>query len=177
MEWKNEDLIQRFLNVIREDILPRTYRGVDQGHKIFGAAILLKRDLSLVLADTNHEKDCPLWHGEVYTIKRFYEMQERPDPSECIFLSTHEPCSMCLSALAWSGFPLVYFLFTYQETKEDFEIPDDLKILHQIFKCYKPERKSEYLEMFSIMELLMYLNKDDQRKTFKADRDTERILH
>jgi len=125
---------------------------------------MLKRDLSVVVADTNHEKECPLWHGEVYTIKRFYEMPEHPDPSECIFLSTHEPCSMCLSALAWSGFPLVYFLFTYHETKDDFEIPDDLKILHQIFNCSRPERKSEYLEMFSIMELMKDLPEDHRRK-------------
>ena len=164
MAWKNEVRIQRFLQVINEDILPITRRGVDQGHKIFGAAIMLKKDLSLVVADTNHEKECPLWHGEVFTIKRFYEMRERPDPTECIFLSTHEPCSMCLSALAWSGFPLVYFLFTYHETKDDFAIPDDLKILHQIFKCPRPERKSDYLEMFSIMELLRDLPEQEQAR-------------
>ncbi|MBN1932278.1 MAG: nucleoside deaminase [Desulfobacterales bacterium] len=164
MQFTNECLISRFLDIIENNIFPKTQRGVDDGHKIFGAAILLKKDLSLVLAETNHENECPLWHGEIYTIKKFYEMPEPPNPSECIFLSTHEPCSMCLSALAWSGFPLVYFLFTYDETKDDFEIPDDLKILRQIFKCSKPARKSEYLELFSIIELLKDLPDSSSRK-------------
>jgi len=154
MKSESNLLIPRFLDVIEKDILPKTRKGVEQGHKVFGAAIMKREDLSLVIAGTNHEKECPLWHGEVYTIKKFFELPERPDPRDCIFLSTHEPCSMCLSALAWSGFPLVYFLFSYDETRDDFEIPDDLKILHQIFKCPKPERKSDYLEMFSILELL-----------------------
>ena len=109
MSFGNSSLIERFLDVIEKDIIPRTKRGVEQGHKVFGAAIIRMEDLSLVIADTNHERECPLWHGEVYTIKQFFELSERPDPGECIFLSTHEPCSMCLSALAWSGFPLVYF--------------------------------------------------------------------
>jgi len=60
------------------------------GNKVFGAAVLRKDDLSLVVAGTNHEAFSPLWHGEVYTIKLFYELQGHPDPSECIFLSTHE---------------------------------------------------------------------------------------
>ena len=39
-----------------------------------------------------------LYHGEVHTIKRFYEIpaQHRPSPKDCIFLTTHEPCSLCL---------------------------------------------------------------------------------
>ena len=39
-----------------------------------------------------------LYHGEVHTIKRFYEIpsQQRPPPKDCIFLTTHEPCSLCL---------------------------------------------------------------------------------
>ena len=45
-----------------------------KGNKIFGAAILRKADLSLVLAETNNEIENPLWHGEVHALKRFYEL-------------------------------------------------------------------------------------------------------
>ncbi|MGO7718742.1 nucleoside deaminase, partial [Rhizobium johnstonii] len=43
------------LSVLEEDILPLTESGVSLGKKVFGAAILRKSDLSLVVAETNHE--------------------------------------------------------------------------------------------------------------------------
>ena len=45
----------RLLDVIEHDILPLTAKGVDEGNKVFGAAILKKSDLSLVIAETNNE--------------------------------------------------------------------------------------------------------------------------
>ncbi len=76
----------RLLNVMEHDILPMTERGVAAGNKVFGAAILRKSDLSLVVAETNNELENPLWHGEVHTLKRFYELgreacHEGPDLS------------------------------------------------------------------------------------------------
>jgi tRNA(Arg) A34 adenosine deaminase TadA len=90
----NNVLLPRILEVIEHDILPLTTDGVAKGNKIFGAAILRKADLSLVLAETNNEIENPLWHGEVHTLKRFYELPAtaRPDTGDCIFISTHEPC-------------------------------------------------------------------------------------
>ena len=40
-------------------------------------------------------------HGEMHTFKKFYELDAntRPKEKDCIFLSSHEPCSMCLSAI------------------------------------------------------------------------------
>ena len=67
-------LIDRLFDVIENDIVPLTAAGVANGNKLFGAAILRKSDLSLVLAETNNEVENPLWHGEVHCLKRFYEM-------------------------------------------------------------------------------------------------------
>ncbi len=147
-------LFHRMLDVIEDDILPLTRRTVPEGHKIFGAAVLRAEDLSLVRAGTNHEAWCPLWHGEIYTIKEFFEDKTHPRPEECLFLSTHEPCSMCLSALAWSGFPRVYFFFGYEQTEGDFHIPHDLRMLDEIFHCRKPARKSSFLEMTPLFDLM-----------------------
>ena len=47
-------LATRFLDVIEGDILPLTRLGVARGNKVFGAAILRRSDLSLVLAETNN---------------------------------------------------------------------------------------------------------------------------
>lgn len=129
----NADLAQRLLDVIEKDILPLTERGVAAGNKVFGAAILRKSDLSLVLAETNNETENPLWHGEVHTLKRFYEMAEKPETGDLIFLSTHEPCSMCLSAITWAGFDNFYYLFSHEDSRDSFSIPHDLKILKEVF--------------------------------------------
>ena len=141
------------LDVIEEDIVPLTARGVSIGCKVFGAAVLKKDDLSLVVAGTNHEAFSPLWHGEVYTIKLFYELQGHPDPSECLFLSTHEPCSMCISALAWAGFREIYYFFGYDQTQDDFNIPHDLRMLREVFGCAAPTKDNIYFKSRSLIEL------------------------
>ena len=128
-------LADRFLQVIEDDIVPKTRAGVAAGNKLFGAAILKKSDLSLVIAGTNAETENPLFHGEISTLNAFYKLPaaERPTTRDCIFLSTHEPCSLCLSAITWSGFDNFFYLFGYEETRDSFNIPHDLKILQAVF--------------------------------------------
>lgn len=145
----------RLLDVIDNDILPLTERGVALGNKVFGAAILRKADLSLVLAETNNELENPLWHGEVHTLKRFYEMAERPDPRELIFLSTHEPCTMCMSAITWAGFDNFYFFFSHEDSRDAFAIPHDLKILKEVFGLEPGgyNRQNAFWKSFAISEM------------------------
>ena len=129
----HKTIAKRLLDVIEFDILPLTEKGVNLGNKIFGAAILRKSDLSLVIAETNNELENPLWHGEVHTLKRFYEMADKLDTKELIFLSTHEPCTMCMSAITWAGFDNFYSFFTHEDSRDAFAIPHDLKIMKEVF--------------------------------------------
>jgi len=123
----------RLLDVIENDILPLTEQGVAAGNKVFGAAILKKSDLSLVIAETNNELENPLWHGEVHTLKRYYEKALGLSNKGLIFLSTHEPCTMCMSAITWAGFDNFYSFFSHEDSRDAFAIPHDLKILKEVF--------------------------------------------
>lgn len=84
-----------------------------------------------VCADTNREMEWPLLHGEVSCLRTFNAIPraDRPKEKELFFIATHEPCSLCLSAITWSGFDNFYYLFGYDDTKDAFGIPHDLKIL------------------------------------------------
>jgi tRNA(Arg) A34 adenosine deaminase TadA len=127
--------IDRMLSVIENDIVPLTRAGVAQGNKVFGAAVLRKSDMSLVLAGTNNETENPLWHGEVHTLKQLYELprDRRPPPGDCLFLATHEPCSLCLSAITWAGYDNFSYLFSHEDTRDAFAIPHDMRILKEVF--------------------------------------------
>lgn len=126
-------LARALLDALDHHILPLTRTGVAAGNKIFGAAVLRKSDGAVVLAATNNETANPLWHGEVHLLKLLHELPDPPDPRGLIFLSTHEPCSMCLSAITWAGFDNFFDFFTHEDSRDSFAIPHDLRILDEVF--------------------------------------------
>ena len=162
-------ILDKFLDVFKNDILPLTFKGVDLGNKIFGAAIIKKNDFSLVVDGTNNETENPLWHGEIYTLKKFYEIDKkmRPDEKDCIFLSSHEPCSLCLSAITFSGFDNFYYLFPYESTSDEFGIPHDLNVLKEVFNIFDGNynKKNSYWKSYSINNLIEELS--ENKKNFK----------
>lgn len=135
-------LLTRLLDVIELDLAPLSRKRIVEGDKIFGAAILRKDDLSVVVAETNNETANPLWHGEIHAIKRFFELprESRPESRDCLFLATHEPCSLCLSGITWSGFDNFYYLFSYEDTRDTFDIPHDIRILKEVYAVADPDR-------------------------------------
>ena len=152
------ELTTRLLDVMENDIAPMTAKEVLRGNKIFGAAILLKSDLSLVIAETNNEIENPLWHGEMHAIKKLYERNRStlPKPKDCIFLATHEPCSLCLSAITWAGYDNFYYLFSYESTRDSFAIPHDLKILKEVFTLDQGgyAKENEFWKSHNLMSMI-----------------------
>ena len=168
----SELLLNRFLRAFKDEILPLTFEGVNSGNKIFGAAIINKNDHSLVVAGTNNETKNPLWHGEIHTLKKFYELdkKKRPDEKNCIFLSSHEPCSLCLSAITFAGFNNFYYLFPYESTSEEFKIPHDLNILKEVFNVTdgKYIKENSYWKSYAINNLIEQIKTNNKKKLMDA---------
>ncbi len=159
-------LVDRLLDVVELEIVPRTAEGVARGNKLFGAAILRKADWSTVIAETNNETENPLWHGEIHALKRFYELQRegRPKPADCLFLATHEPCSLCLSAITWGGYDNFYYLFSHEDSRDSFNIPHDLQILKEVFRLEPGGYAAEnhYWKSHDIVRLIDGLEQPDR---------------
>jgi tRNA(Arg) A34 adenosine deaminase TadA len=148
-------IASRLLEVIDQDILPLTERGVSGGNKVFGAAILRKSDLSLVIAGTNDETENPLLHGEVNTLNQFYRLPDRPPTTELVFVTTHEPCTLCMSAITWAGFDNYYYFYSHEDSRDAFAIPHDLVILKELFGLEPGgyRRTNAFWTAYSIPEL------------------------
>tara|TARA_Y100000590_G_scaffold152589_1_gene175179 strand:- start:437 stop:1018 length:582 start_codon:yes stop_codon:yes gene_type:complete len=152
----NLDLI---LDKILHELIPLTNKSVKKGNKIFGAIILNKKDYSTITIDTNNEIKNPIFHGEISTINNFFSKKLSIDPKNCFFISSHEPCSLCLSAITWSGFNNFIYLFPYEDTNKKFNIPHDLKILEEVFyiKKGKYNYNNKYWKSYSILECIKTL--------------------
>jgi len=161
-------LADRFLDVIETEILRLTKIGVAHGNKIFGAAILRKSDLAVVGVGRNNETANPLFHGEIVTLNAFYQMRVdgRPSTRDCIFLSTHEPCSLCLSAITWAGFDNFFYLFGYEDTRDAFNIPHDLIILREVFRVENGDyaRENTFWKSRSISDLITNAAPEEQQR-------------
>ena len=154
---------EKILDIFIENLIPETKKSVNKGNKIFGAFILKKSDLSIVSMGTNEETKNPLFHGEISTLFNLYETQYK-NTKDYYFISSHKPCSLCLSAITWSGFDNFYYFFPYEDTKENFNIPHDLKILEEVFKIKDGnyQKKNQYWQSYSIISEIKKLGQNEQ---------------
>lgn len=154
--------IDRLIDVVEHEIVPLTREGVQDGNKLFGGAVLAKSDHSVVVAVTNRETANPLNHGEIATINTFYDVprHQRPPAKDTIFLSTHEPCPLCLAGITWGGWDNFFYLFSYEDSKDAFNIPHDILINEEIFRVQDGEydHKNRYWSAWGLQDLIEALD-------------------
>src|ERR1700761_6968234 len=142
-----EDLVSKLLSVTESSIVPLTRAQVSSGSKLFGAAILSRSTLQPITIESNNDRLSPLLHGEINCIQTFFASPKegRPQTKDCVFFATHEPCSLCLSGITWSGFNEFYYLFTYEDSRDLFGIPYDIDILQSVYQVPSPADTPEIL--------------------------------
>jgi len=91
---------------------------------------------------------------------------DRPDTKDCIFLATHEPCSLCLSAITWAGFDNFHYLFSHEDSRDSFAIPHDLKILKEVFTLDPGGYNAEnaYWKSFGLRRLVRGLEASERER-------------
>ncbi|KAF2667126.1 cytidine deaminase-like protein [Microthyrium microscopicum] len=179
-----EILVSALLSTTENSIVPLTRAQVSSGSKLFGAAILSKSDLSPITVATNNERDSPLLHGEINCIQTFFASPKegRPATKDCVFFATHEPCSLCLSGITWSGFNEFYYLFTYEDSRDLFGIPYDIDILQEVYRV-KAEgeteqqfekrslynRKNKFFEAKSVADVVSGIEDEKEREKWMGE--------
>lgn len=162
--------LSKMLDVIEQEIMPQTETGVEVGNKVFGAAIL-SQDLQCEIASTNAETDCPLFHGEV---KCIYDWSKKTPPSERgpraksgVFLSTHEPCCMCVSSILWTGFSKIYYFLPYETTTAQ-GIPHDINTMHELWGVNTYRKRNKYFAASCLLDLIEGLEDGDTKEALKT---------
>ena len=180
MRMMNYNLL---LDIFIDTLIPETEIAVQKGNKIFGAFIIKKSDLSIIITGTNNEITNPLYHGEISTLFNFFKIKNL-NPKDYYFITSHEPCSLCLSAITWSGFDNFYYFFEHNDTKSSFHIPHDLNILQEVFNIQGGEynKVNGYWKSFSIIDQIKenedsnkhnLIKKIDKIKQLYADLSTQ----
>ncbi len=166
----------KILDIFLNNLIPETKISVSKGNKIFGAFVLNKIDLSLVVTGVNNEIENPIYHGEISTIINFFKLRNL-NPKDYLFVSSHEPCSLCLSAITWSGFDNFYYLFHYEETESTFNIPYDLKILKEVFKIDKGQysKINSFWQSYSIIEEIKELKNSENDKLLEKIKEINKL--
>ena len=183
-------LLSALLSVAEHDIIPKMRQGVADGNQAFAAAVLSQGDLAPVTVSVNKAVESPLLHGETSCIRDFFADPDHPPSRECIFLSTHEPCSLCLSGITWTGFQVVYFMFTYEDSRDLFGVGRDIDILEEVFRVKAPgddeeslkgralyNKKNRFFAAKSMWELLDEVEGGEERKKWRTEVDRVRELY
>jgi tRNA(Arg) A34 adenosine deaminase TadA len=167
--------IKRMLQCMQDEILPITTDSVtNKGNKVFGAAVL-DADLKTVLADTNTETTCPLFHGEIKVIYEWAKItpapQRGPAAQSSIFLATHEPCCMCISSIVWSGFKKVFYFFPYAVTSAQ-GIPHDINTMHELWGVNTYRKTNKYCATACLMDMIAEMEEGPEKTELLAMQQT-----
>ncbi len=109
--WSNETQQRAYMQVC----VQLAQAAVKSGGSPYGAVIVDPERNEIIVQGNNHASSNPIWHGEMDALNKLAGTLEKEGltvyqvaPKLELYTSA-EPCSMCMSALAWSGIGRVYY--------------------------------------------------------------------
>jgi tRNA(Arg) A34 adenosine deaminase TadA len=158
--------LRRFLHVIEHEILPKTKTEVTLGRAaaIDGAAVL---DLKgrVVVSATSQEVACPLHRGAVVAIEQLAKCEQKPPIADSIFLATHEPCCLCMTAIVSAGFQQCYFLYPHGTARGP-SAQRDQRILHELWNVKQYRKQNALCSTAGMLQLIDALCETNEREAF-----------
>ncbi|MDR1137282.1 MAG: nucleoside deaminase [Synergistaceae bacterium] len=151
---RDDEKIEKMLDVIKDEILPLTECEVKRGNHIFGGAILRPDTMTSVMVGSNNRVENPLFHGEIDALNRFFKLPVHSRADELIFLASHDPCPMCAAAIAWAGFKEVWYLFDSEDVIEKFGMSVDMEMYKEIFGTKGIRAENKFFTKYSIKEAI-----------------------
>ena len=92
----------------------------------FGAVIVHTRTGEVLGGGVNTGDDSPLLHGEVVAMNDYVRRQGNQGWADTTLYTTGEPCSMCMSAMAWANLRRVVWASSIDEIRRTDIIQIDL---------------------------------------------------
>ncbi|WP_078662606.1 nucleoside deaminase [Streptomyces bicolor] len=92
----------------------------------FGAVIVHNRTGEVLASGVNTGADSPLLHGEVVAMNDYVRRHGNQGWADTTLYTTGEPCSMCMSALAWANLRRVVWASSIDEIRSTDIIQIDL---------------------------------------------------
>jgi tRNA(Arg) A34 adenosine deaminase TadA len=101
----------RFIDIAIEE----AKKSLQEGNSGFGAVIIRDNLLISRAHDTDKISKDPTAHAEINAIRQASK-QVNGDFSDCMIVSTHEPCPMCSAAIVWTGIKQVAFGYSIHDS-------------------------------------------------------------
>ncbi|MFF8356493.1 nucleoside deaminase [Streptomyces chartreusis] len=92
----------------------------------FGAVIVHSRTGEILAGGVNTGTDSPLLHGEVVAMNDYVRRQGNQGWADATLYTTGEPCSMCMSAMAWANLRRVVWASSIDDIRSTGIIQIDL---------------------------------------------------
>jgi tRNA(Arg) A34 adenosine deaminase TadA len=147
---RDSEKLQKILEVVRDEILPLTESEVSRGGGVSGGAILRADTLTSVMVGSDNRTENPLRHGDIDALNRFFKLPVRPDPSELIFLATHDPCPMCAAALAWAGFKELWVFFGHEDLEDALTGRASAEMYRELFGVESMRPKNAFFTKYNL---------------------------
>ena len=128
----------------------------------FSACVKYKNKLYFAVNEVFYKKD-PTAHAEIQAIRLTCKKEKTHDLKSATIYSSHEPCPMCLTAIAWANIKNIRYIYNYKTAKSNNEYykksskeVNSLLDLNRIIKQKGEKRKKSIPEIVFVKIFLLF---------------------